>query len=598
VRRYLGVWLNLFRLSWRTQRGLTVASFCAISLSVISVAAGALALRLVVNSIASRDLPAAAGAAVVTAIAYAIDIALEDSISMLGITTADRVGRLEVHPDIHRSLASLPGIEHLERSDFLDRVTVVRVGTGKLVQSSWNALIALAGALKLVVVLLLLGTVSPWLLFLLPLAAVPVWCDRRGQEVVRRVEMETAEAYRLQEHLAAVTTSPEAAKEIRVAGSGSWLTARQADAWRQAMGPRAKAQMIGACYRLAGWTAFTAGFIGALMLIIYNASHGHGRVGDVVLAVAVAASLRQAIQGTVASTSSVSSAARFIDPYLWFRRYVAEQSLLDDGVVAPAPDSLRQGITISELSYTYPGTDHRALDRVSVHIPPGSVVAIVGEYGSGKTTLVKLLCKLYRPDSGSISVEGTELSSICTDSWRTRLSAVFQDFGRFHTVLAESIGLGQVARIGDRHLIEQAVRDAGAEKFVAALPDGLDTQLGPEFDGVDLSEGQWQRTALARASMRPEPVLFILDEPTASLDAISEQEIFERYMAHARTRARHSGAITVVVTHRLSTVTGADLILVLEDGRLTETGSHAELMNLNGRYADVYTLQAKAYARG
>lgn len=592
--RYLTLWLEILRLSWRTQRALTLTGLVTIGLSVASVAGGAVALRETVDSITHRDRPAAVAWAVASGLAYAVSLVLQDTRSLVEITTADRVGRLEIHPAVHQHLASLPGIEHLERSDFLDRVTVVREGTGVLAQSAWNALGVLAGILQLLVAVLLLGAVSPWLLFLLPLAAVPVWCDRKGQRILKEVELATNEAYRLHEHLVTMVTAPAAAKEIRIAGSGNRLISRQADEWRRAMGPRARAQRTRALYLLAGWTVFTTGLVGGLLLLAYRASRGQGTVGDVVLAVAVATSLRQTVSGTVSTTTSTAGAARVIDPYLWLRRYAAEQSARDQGTEA-APTLLREGITLRELSYTYPGAGRPALDRVSTHLPSGAVVAIVGEYGSGKTTLVKLLCKLYTPSSGSVLVDGTDLAGIATGSWRLRLSAVFQDFGRFHTVLAHAVGLGQLSHIDDRHRIQRAVREASAEDFVAALPNGLDTQLGPELDGVDLSEGQWQRTALARAAMRPEAMLFVLDEPTASLDAPSEREIFERHLAHARARAEKTGVITLVVSHRFSTVTGTDLILVLENGRLVESGDHHQLMGRHGRYAELYTLQARAY---
>jgi ATP-binding cassette subfamily B protein len=234
---------------------------------------------------------------------------------------------------------------------------------------------------------------------------------------------------------------------------------------------------------------------------------------------------------------------------------------------------------------------------VSVRIPAGAVVAIVGEYGSGKTTLVKLLAKFYRPDTGRITLDGVDLADLDTADWRSRVSAAFQDFGRLETTFAEGIGLGDLPHLTDRERITRAVRDADASALVERLPQGLDTQLGRELGGVDLSEGQWQRVALARAVMRDEPLLFALDEPTASLDAPSEHAIFERQMARARRLAERTGAITVIVSHRFSTVTGADLILVLDNGRLIESGTHAELSALDGgRYADLYGIQAAAYS--
>jgi ATP-binding cassette subfamily B protein len=222
------------------------------------------------------------------------------------------------------------------------------------------------------------------------------------------------------------------------------------------------------------------------------------------------------------------------------------------------------------------------------------VVAVVGEYGSGKTTLVKLLQRFYRPTEGVVRVDGTDLRHLDIEGWRARSTAVYQDFGRFPTLLGESVGIGDLPHAGDRERITEAVRAAAAQSVVDGLPHALDTQLGRALGGVELSEGQWQKTALARAMMRREPLLIVLDEPTASLDAPSEQEIFQRHMAHARALARRTGAVTVIVSHRFATVRGADLVLVLSRGRLVEAGSHGTLLAEGGHYAQIYGLQAPA----
>jgi ATP-binding cassette subfamily B protein len=358
---------------------------------------------------------------------------------------------------------------------------------------------------------------------------------------------------------------------------------------------RLQARVRAAGWKLLGWTTFTLAFTAALALVVYRTARGQGTVGDIVLTMTVAVTLRDSIQETVFRASMAMGAGQLIEPYLWLRDYVAAERARAAGD-RPPPQRLDDGITFERVTFTYPGADGPALDDVSCRIPAGSVVAVVGEYGSGKTTLVKLLCKFYEPGSGSIRVDGSELASLDTVAWRARISAAFQDFGRFHIRFADTVGLGDLPHLADRDRIRAAVDAADAAGLVDRLPDGLDTQLGRTFDGVDLSEGQWQKTALARASMRTEPVLFVLDEPTASLDAPSEHAIFERYMARARDLGTRTGAITVIVSHRFSTVTGADRILVLERGRLVEAGTHDELLALDGRYADLYGIQAAAYA--
>ena len=594
--RYPRLWWELLVLSRRELPGLTTAALSALAGSVVIVAAGGLSLRATVDATLGGRTAAAVAAAVCAALAYAAATAIQFLVDYLVSTVNDRLGRLVLLPRVHHEIAALEGLEHLERSDFLDRVTLVRSSTSALAAAPWNALRGAAGVLRLMVTLLLLGTVSPWLLLLLPLAAVPTWADHRGQRLVRGTEVDTTEDYRLQQHLLDLAVQPASAKEVLTTGAAEELVRLQGETWDRVTGLRARARFRAACWKLGGWTVFAAGFVGALALVAYRAAYGHGSVGDLVLTVTVAATVRQSLQSVVSATGNAAGSARVIEPYLWLRGYAAEARARTAGQTPP-PAALRRGIELSDVSYTYPGTDAPALDGFSTLLPAGSVVAVVGEYGSGKTTLVKLLSKFYRPDSGTVDVDGVPLTELDTEAWRARSSAAFQDFGRFRTTFADTVGLGDVARVGDRERIAAAVRAADAEGIVAGLPDGLDTQLGRELGGVELSEGQWQRAALARASMRPDPLLFILDEPTASLDALAEQAVFERYLVRARELAARTGAVTVIVSHRFSTVTGADLILVMHRGRLVESGSHQELLRLpDGRYAELYGLQATAYA--
>lgn len=593
--RYVKLWLELLALSWRLHPVMTGGMLAIKTVQALVVAVTAVALRTAVNGIVDRDPTAAAIGACTAAVIFAVGIYLGWMARALRIILVEQVGVLDVQARLHADLADLDGLDHLERADVLDRVTALRGAAWSLLFGTWAAVDAVFNAIKLTILLVLLSSASPWLLLLLLFAAAAIWCDRHGQHAVNTAETDTAEAFRLQRHLFTLANEPDGGKEIRVARAGEEITGRQAAAWNEAVHGRFRAQVRAAVWKLTGWTLFTAGFAAGLAMVVHQAATGVGTVGDIVLAITVAVTLRQSVQDALEGVNESMSSGKVIEPYLWLRDYVATEKSRTTAF-RQTPSVLRDGITLDRLTFTYSGTAHVALDEVSCHLPAGSVVAIVGEYGSGKTTLVKLLCKFYRPDSGAILLDGTDIADLPTDLWRARTSAVFQDFGRFQTTFAETVGLGDLPHVDDERRLAAAVRAADAESLVDRLPDGMSSELGRGFGGVDLSEGQWQKTALARSSMRTDPLLFVLDEPTASLDAPSEHAIFERYMSRARELADRTGAITVIVSHRFSTVAGADLILVLDKGKLTESGGHDELIQLGGRYADLYGIQATAYS--
>jgi len=261
----------------------------------------------------------------------------------------------------------------------------------------------------------------------------------------------------------------------------------------------------------------------------------------------------------------------------------------------PVPAVVQRGIRLDRVSFAYPGTSRLVLDDVSLLLPAGGVVAIVGENGAGKTTLVKLLAKMYEPTSGSILVDDTPLGRMPADAWRARLAGAFQDFFRFEFRARHSVGLGDVPRMDDLAAVTTAVDRAGASDVIARLKNGLETQLGPTWpEGVDVSFGQWQKLALARGFMRDDPLLLVLDEPTAALDAETEHALFERYADAARGDGK-DGRITILVSHRFSTVRMAGLIVVLDGARLVEIGTHEELMAKGGQYSQLYGIQAAAY---
>jgi ATP-binding cassette subfamily B protein len=276
----------------------------------------------------------------------------------------------------------------------------------------------------------------------------------------------------------------------------------------------------------------------------------------------------------------------------WLEDYAASIAAAGD---MPVPAALRRGVRFDHVTFAYPGTSRVVLDDVSLTLPAGAVVAIVGENGAGKTTLVKLLAKMYEPSSGTILIDDTPLSRMPAGDWRARLAGAFQDFFKFEFRAQHTVGLGDVPRVDDVPAVVSAVDRAGAADVVAKLTSGLETQLGPTWPGgVELSFGQWQKLALARGFMRDGPLLLVLDEPTAALDAETEHALFERYAAAMKGNG-DSGRITILVSHRFSTVRMADLIVVLDGAKLVEVGTHEALMATGGQYSQLYGIQAAAY---
>src|SRR4051794_19177464 len=499
--------------------------------------------------------------------------------------------------------ASIATVAHQERPDYLDRLSVLRNQVFVL-DHMYMSLFTTAGwILRLALTVGLLASISPTLIllavFALPTVATSSW--RPGVE--RAAEERVARHDRLSRHLFVLATTAASGKEVRVTGIGDAVAARRRAEWERYYQPMASTRWATAWWHALAWAVFGAAYAVAVASVI------HRSVASVLLVLAAGARLSAYVSGAVGEIGFLRGI--WLDGskrLVWLERYAASVVVDAD---QPAPESITEGIRLDHVSFRYPGSDRVVLDDVDLHLPAGAVVAIVGENGAGKSTLVKLLCKMYDATAGEIYVDDLPLRRIDPEAWRSRVAGAFQDFFRFEFRARQTVGVGDLPRSEDEQAVAGAVTRAGADDVVQRLVAGLDTQLGPTWpEGVDVSFGQWQKLALARGFMRDAPLLLVLDEPTAALDAETEHALFERYASAARRGTRHAatangsaagdreedeGRITILVSHRFSTVRMADLIVVLEGAHVVEVGTHDALMAKGGQYAELYGIQAAAY---
>jgi ATP-binding cassette subfamily B protein len=495
---------------------------------------------------------------------------------------------LESH--VARLQASVATIAHHERPEYLDRLAMLRDQVFVLDHMYMSVFSTCGWILRLGITVALLASIHPALV-LLAAFALPTVLTSTWRPAVERVAQERAAPHeRLARHLFTTATTAPPGKEVRVTGMGARLVKERREAWERGYALVSPARVGSAAWHTLAWTIFGGAYVGAIVFVAYFLDADAGRV---LLVLAAGSRLSAYVGATVGEIGFLRGFWMDGSRRLaWLEDYAAS---LAESADLPAPDRLREGIRLEHVSFTYPGTSRLVLDDVSLSLPAGSVVAVIGENGAGKTTLVKLLAKMYEPTSGAIAVDGTPLARVAADEWRRRLAGAFQDFFRFELRARHSVGLGDVPRLDDERAVRTAVGRAGAEDVVSRLPAGLETQLGVSWpSGVEVSFGQWQKLALARGFMRDRPLLLILDEPTAALDAETEHALFERYAAAARSRDGDS-RVTILVSHRFSTVRVADLIVVLDGSRVAQVGTHDELMARGGQYKELYEIQAAAY---
>lgn len=501
-----------------------------------------------------------------------------------------------------------PGIAHHEQPEIADRLGAAREEFRRLKGTAGTIGSALAVLVTTATVLVLLGGIHPLLLTLPLLGLLRLWASAFGARQYRHAITATMEHNRRHTRLLEIVSHPGHGLEIRAFGLRGLLTDRIAELFGLQNGPRWRARRQGNLLEIAARVLFGFAYGAAIVFVLWLARSGRATPGDVTMVMLLAPQTDQAAQRLADSVRVLIAMLDVAGHIRWLRGHLGQQ-VAWAGTGKP-PTTLRHGIELQNVSFAYPGADRPVVRDLSVYLPAGSTVALVGDNGAGKTTMVKLLARLYDPSGGAILVDGTDLRTIDHQAWRNRISAGFQDFVRYEYTAREAIGLGEPSRLvgpnQPRTGTGSTVRTSGDERYDAAidagdartvidrLPDGLNTRLGRRFGGTQLSGGQWQRLALARAFLRERPLLVLLDEPAAALDPETEHALLDRFNA-ASTATRATGGITLLVSHRLSTVRMADLILVFDNGELTESGSHDELIVAGGAYAELFEIQASAY---
>jgi ATP-binding cassette subfamily B protein len=581
----------VFRLSLGNSRSKTYTAIAFMFLGNLAVPLVAVALRFFVNAMLRGDADAAAVAGTGLVVVWIAQLTFWHFGYRFYFDLLD-LNRISFEEELLKLVNDPPTVAHAERADFADKLEVVRADAGQIYWSFSILVGCITLVLQLVLTASILALLAPELLAV-PVFAVPaLLAGRWAQRVIDARREETAERRRLSRHLLSLFSSAAAAKEIRSFGLQRYLPDREAALWREVSKRVWRAEVRGMLGTAGGQALFALGYIAALLFLTARAISGHASIGDVLLVVALTGQINQMLSQVLGRVLALGQLSRAAGRLRWLREAAGPPR----AVGAPPPARLERGIEFRDVTFAYPGAATPALTNVSVTLRAGTIIGLVGDNGSGKSTLLKLLAGMYEPGSGTITVDGVDLASIDTEAWRLVLSAAFQDFQRLELVARESVGTGDLPRMEQVPVVAAALARASAADLTGTLPDGLETMLGTSYgDGHEPSGGQWQTIALARSMMRDIPLLLVLDEPTASLDAHAEYVLFERYAASAREIAHANGGICVLVSHRFSTVRLADQIIVMDAGRVTETGPHEALMRDNGLYASLYRIQAAGY---
>jgi ATP-binding cassette subfamily B protein len=524
-------------------------------------------------------------------------VALEFSLALLGgilarlIDYCDGVlaDRFTRHVSIrvmeHASRLDLSSYEDPEFYDKLERARVQatdRIGmvqaVGRLLQQAITAITLSAS----------IFVFSPWLLLLLIAGVVPAFIGESHFAFLGyALNFRLTPTRRQLDYLRDIGASKESAKELKLFGLSGYLSGKYArladEVYAESVSLLKRRLRASSIFALLS----TGAYYGAYAFVIYQTISGRLTVGTLVFLAGALSGASSNIQQIFSSFAGIADQALFLTDLLEF--FAVEPKVKSKPQALSAPRPVREGFKFENVSFVYPGTSRLILDNLSFRLQPGERIALVGENGQGKTTLVKLITRLYDPTSGRILLDGIDLREYDLEGLHHEIGVIFQDFMRYEMVARENIAMGKVSDLENVGRTVEAARKSLAAPVIERLPLGYEQMLGRRFEGgVDLSGGEWQKVALARAYLRDSQLL-ILDEPTASLDARSERDVFQRFAELTQ------GKMAILISHRFSTVRMADRILVLEDGKIAEDGCHSELISRGERYSRMFELQAASY---
>jgi ATP-binding cassette, subfamily B, bacterial len=583
----------VFRMVWNCAPQVVLLSVLArLAISVIPVAL-LWVTRLIIDAIVRHNLPAHAALPVHFWWLVALEFGLASLAAMLGrllnffdTVLADKFTRhISTRIMEHASRLDLTRYEDPLFYDKMERARVQGTDRVMLVQMMGRLIQDAIGAASLAAAIVFF---SPWLLLFLVICIVPAFLGETHFAFLGySLNFEQTPARRQMEYLRVLGGSRESAKELKLFGLGPFLIGRYRvlsdELHRQNVGLAKRKLVFGAFLTVLG----ALGYYGGYAYVVYETVIGRFTIGQLTLLAGAIAGASAGIQAMFTTFSGIADQALFMTDLVDF--FAVQPTIRSKPGALVAPRPIRQGIEFKNVSFAYPGSRRQILSGINMRIDPQERIALVGENGQGKTTVVKLLTRLYDPTEGQILLDGIDLREYDLEDLWKEIGVIFQDFVHYDMTASENIGVGRIEEAHNSFRIRAAAMKTFAEKVIQKLPKGYDQVLGCRFEGgVDLSGGEWQKIALARAYLRNAQLL-VLDEPTAALDARAENEVFQRFSELTE------GKMALLISHRFSTVRMADRILVLEKGGIVEQGHHDQLLKEGGTYAALFELQAASY---